>query len=139
DDGADAGEPLPEPPLLGLDLGDDVRAAVPRDVRVLFHWVRLSTMIAARATKARAVTVTTRKTTAPAWNVISPPHGAGTAAPPCTATAPTFTARIVRRAATTQATARRDSHPRHSDHGSAKRHGMTTRGIEPTNPQKIIV
>src|SRR5207253_5383253 len=37
DDGVDGGETRPEPPLLGLDLGDDVRAAVPRDVLVLLH------------------------------------------------------------------------------------------------------
>ena len=36
---------------------------------------------AARATKNSAATVTTKKTAAPAWNVISPPHGAAIVAP----------------------------------------------------------
>src|SRR5262249_59389301 len=68
-------EPLLEPPLLGLDLARDVRAAVAGDVLVALH--ATSSAHAARAINRSAATVTIVNTIAPRRKVISPPHGAG--------------------------------------------------------------
>src|SRR5206468_9747841 len=48
DDGVDGGQALAEPGLLSLDLADDVRAAVARDVLVLFHATPSAALVTAR-------------------------------------------------------------------------------------------
>src|SRR2546430_10722181 len=47
-DGVDGGQALAEPGLLSLDLADDVRAAVARDVLVLFHAAPSAALVTAR-------------------------------------------------------------------------------------------
>ena len=83
--------------------------------------------------------MTTRKITAPAWNVISPPQGAATVAPGWTAAAPTLNARIASSTATSTANVRRDSQPRIHDQRRASNHGMTISGMRPIRPQRTIV
>src|SRR5262249_25325950 len=78
-DRAHARQARKQPGLLGLDLSDDVGAAVAGDVTVLLHG-RASACHAARATRTSASTVTTTKTSAPARTVSAPPHGAATLA-----------------------------------------------------------
>src|SRR5207244_5786921 len=64
--GVDGGQALAEPGLLSLDLADDVRAAVARDVLVLFHAAPSAALVTARlAPRRRSARTSTRR--APAW------------------------------------------------------------------------
>src|SRR5262249_61132114 len=125
-------EPLPEPPLLGLHLARDVRAAVARDVLVALHAV--SSAHAARAITRSAATVTIMNTIAPRRKVISPPHGAGTlAVSGRSATCSTCHARTAMNAARMRAKSRRERIQR-SNHARrrARRYGTSTRKTSPT-------
>src|SRR3989442_15170639 len=109
DDGADGGETRPEPPLLGLDLSDDVRAAVPRDVLVLLH-APPSEDHAARASIAAVTAATSAISPAAARRRGTPPPQGGLRidSAPASARRATKSARTATRAARTRSRAGRE-------------------------------